>query len=303
MLLCIGDGALVGDGDRRRLSPEHSFKTRSEMVALFADLPEATDNTRRDRDALRVPRADAQADIAALHLGRRRAARRGRRVARSGRRRAREAPRRSRLRAGLRRRGLPAAARLRARRHREDGVSRLFPDRRRLHPMGQAAGHTGRAGARLGRRLAGRLRADHHRSRSDPLRPAVRALPQSGTRVDAGLRHRLLPGPPRRGDRLCAPALRRRPRRADHHLRLVPGARGAAQCRPRAGDAARAGRQARQAGAAEPRQAGHPETGGEPTSRAFAKRRRPIRASPNCWPSPSGSKGSIPTPRPTRRGW
>ena len=36
----------------------------------------------------------------------------------------------------------------------------------------------------------------------DPLalRPAVRALPQSRTRVDAGLRHRLLPGPPRRGD-------------------------------------------------------------------------------------------------------
>ena len=45
VLLCIGDGALVGDGDRRRLSPEHSFKRRAEMVALFADLPEAADNT------------------------------------------------------------------------------------------------------------------------------------------------------------------------------------------------------------------------------------------------------------------
>jgi DNA polymerase-3 subunit alpha len=45
VLLCIADGALVGDGDRRRLSAEHGFKTRGEMVALFADLPEATDNS------------------------------------------------------------------------------------------------------------------------------------------------------------------------------------------------------------------------------------------------------------------
>ncbi len=45
VLLCIADGALVGDADRRRLSPEHGFKTRREMVALFEDLPEATDNS------------------------------------------------------------------------------------------------------------------------------------------------------------------------------------------------------------------------------------------------------------------
>ncbi|MGA2792372.1 MAG: DNA polymerase III subunit alpha [Roseiarcus sp.] len=45
VLLCIADGALVSDGDRRRLSPEHGFKTRGEMVALFSDLPEATDNS------------------------------------------------------------------------------------------------------------------------------------------------------------------------------------------------------------------------------------------------------------------
>ena len=45
VLLCIGEGALVGDGERRRLSPDHGFKTRAEMTALFADLPEAADNT------------------------------------------------------------------------------------------------------------------------------------------------------------------------------------------------------------------------------------------------------------------
>ncbi len=44
-LLCIADGALIGAGERRRLSAEHCFKTRAEMVKLFADLPEATDNS------------------------------------------------------------------------------------------------------------------------------------------------------------------------------------------------------------------------------------------------------------------
>jgi DNA polymerase III subunit alpha len=40
-LLCIAEGKLIADGDRRQLTPEHRFKTREEMLALFADLPEA----------------------------------------------------------------------------------------------------------------------------------------------------------------------------------------------------------------------------------------------------------------------
>jgi DNA polymerase III subunit alpha len=40
-LLCIAEGRLLADGDRRQLTAEHRFKTRAEMVALFADLPEA----------------------------------------------------------------------------------------------------------------------------------------------------------------------------------------------------------------------------------------------------------------------
>ena len=117
--------------------------------------------------------------------------------------------------------------------------------------MGEGRGHSGRTGPRLRRGLAGRLCPDHHRSRSDPVRPAVRALPQSGARVDARLRHRLLPGPARRGDRLCAAALRPRPGRPDHHLRHAAGARRAARRRPRAADALRPGRQADKTGAAE----------------------------------------------------
>ncbi|OYX02346.1 MAG: DNA polymerase III subunit alpha, partial [Rhizobiales bacterium 32-66-8] len=44
-LICIAAGRMVSEGDRRRLTAEHRFKTRAEMLALFADLPEATANT------------------------------------------------------------------------------------------------------------------------------------------------------------------------------------------------------------------------------------------------------------------
>jgi DNA polymerase III subunit alpha len=40
-LLCIAEGRLVAESDRRQLTPEHRYKTRAEMAALFADLPEA----------------------------------------------------------------------------------------------------------------------------------------------------------------------------------------------------------------------------------------------------------------------
>ncbi len=42
-LLCVAEGAVMSASDRRRLSPEHRFKTRAEMTELFADLPEATE--------------------------------------------------------------------------------------------------------------------------------------------------------------------------------------------------------------------------------------------------------------------
>jgi len=44
-LICIAEGAYVSQSGRRRLTPEHRFKTPQEMRALFADLPEAIDNT------------------------------------------------------------------------------------------------------------------------------------------------------------------------------------------------------------------------------------------------------------------
>jgi DNA polymerase-3 subunit alpha len=44
-LLCIAEGRLLADSDRRQLTAEHRFKTRAEMAALFADLPEALSTT------------------------------------------------------------------------------------------------------------------------------------------------------------------------------------------------------------------------------------------------------------------
>ncbi|HHI69696.1 MAG TPA: DNA polymerase III subunit alpha, partial [Rhodobacteraceae bacterium] len=45
-LLCIADGAYVDQQEpRRRLTPQHYFKSQEEMITLFADLPEAVENT------------------------------------------------------------------------------------------------------------------------------------------------------------------------------------------------------------------------------------------------------------------
>jgi DNA polymerase III subunit alpha len=44
-LICIAAGSYVAVDDRRRLSPEHYFKTAAQMRALFADLPEALETT------------------------------------------------------------------------------------------------------------------------------------------------------------------------------------------------------------------------------------------------------------------
>ncbi|WP_428394023.1 DNA polymerase III subunit alpha [Lichenicoccus sp.] len=44
-LLCIAQGRTLAERDRWRVTPEHWFKPASAMRALFADLPEACDNT------------------------------------------------------------------------------------------------------------------------------------------------------------------------------------------------------------------------------------------------------------------
>ncbi len=44
-LLAIAAGSVVAQTERRKLTPEHYFKTRAEMAELFKDLPEALDNS------------------------------------------------------------------------------------------------------------------------------------------------------------------------------------------------------------------------------------------------------------------
>ena len=177
-LLCIAQGAHIADRERRRLTPEHFFKSGEEMREIFADLPDAVANTaliaRRcafmiePRKPILPPfasaggssEADALRAEARAGLEHRLAARAARGA--GGEQPARLAPRP----------GLPRAARLRARRDLRDGLRRLFPDRLRVHPLGQGARDPGGSRPRLRRRLGRGLGADHHRPRPAALRPA-----------------------------------------------------------------------------------------------------------------------------------
>ncbi|MCB1464305.1 MAG: DNA polymerase III subunit alpha [Nitratireductor sp.] len=44
-LIAIAEGTVVNEENRRQLTPDHYFKSRAEMTLLFADLPEALENT------------------------------------------------------------------------------------------------------------------------------------------------------------------------------------------------------------------------------------------------------------------
>src|SRR5712675_555681 len=44
-LICIAEGRLVAETERRQVTPEQRFKSRAEMAALFSDLPEALAST------------------------------------------------------------------------------------------------------------------------------------------------------------------------------------------------------------------------------------------------------------------
>ena len=140
-----------------------------------------------------------------------------------------------------------------ARGHRADGLRRLLPDRLGLRQVRQGQRHRRGPGPWLGGRLAGVLRAGHHRGRPAQVRPAVRALPEPRARVHAGHRHRLLGQGPRPGHALRREQVRARVGGPDRDLRQD----AAAQRHPRRGAGARQGlRGRRPAGQAHPR-AGH----------------------------------------------
>ena len=98
------------------------------------------------------------------------------------------------------------------------GYAGVLPDRGRLRPLRPRAEHRHDL-PRIGAGIDRDLHAGHHAGRSDPLRAAVRALPQPRPRHDAGHRRRLRGCSSRRGHRLRRAQVRQRPRRPDHHLR------------------------------------------------------------------------------------
>ena len=299
--MCIAQGTVVADADRKRLTRSHYFRPAAEMREVFADLPEACDNTlviARRCAFIPQPRqpilpaftsdegVDEETALRRAAAGRARSPARGAGPASGGIRQA-----------------LPRPARIRARHDHRNGICRLFPDRRRLHPMGEARGDPGRSRARLGRRLGRRLGLDDHRSRPAALRPAVRAVPEPRARVDAGFRHRFLPGPARRGDPLRPAEIRPRPRRADHHLRQIAGPRRVARRRPGARDALRPGRPPVQAGAEQPGAPGHPRTGARRRAGFAAAARHRRERRPADHDRAEARRASTATPRPMPRAW
>ena len=84
-LICIAEGRLLAETDRRQLTPEHRFKSRAEMVELFADLPEALASTVEiaQRCAFR-PRTQATHPAALLGWRTEKRGRRGERAAQAG---------------------------------------------------------------------------------------------------------------------------------------------------------------------------------------------------------------------------
>ena len=213
-LICIAEGAYVDQQEpRRRLTPQHYFKTPAEMATLFADLPEAMENTveiaRRcafkayKRDPILPKFADDEVEEL--------------------RRQAQE---------GLKERlaVIPHAAPV------EEYEKRLEFELGIIEGMGfpgyflivadfikWAKDHDIPVGPGRGSG-AGSLVAyalTDHRSRPAALFAAVRAVPEPRTGVDARLRHRLLHGPPRGGDPLRAGQIRARQGGADHHLRCA----------------------------------------------------------------------------------
>jgi hypothetical protein len=156
---------------------------------------------------------------------------------------------------------LCGAAGVRAQHHHQDGLPGLLPDRLGLHRLGQGQRLPGGAGPGLGCGQPGGLCAVHHRPGPAALQAAVRALPEPRARVDARLRHRLLPGQPRPRHRVRQGQVRARRGQPDRHLRHHGQQGRAARRGPGAGHGLRPCRQRGQAGARRAGQDLHPGPG------------------------------------------
>ena len=286
-LLCVQTGAMLSDPKRFKFEGhEHYLKTADEMRYLFREVPEACDNT-----LWIAERADVE-----IEFGDAAAARTSRcpRASPTTPTTSPTSPGRAPASAGAT--TLPDDGRrarpVRARHDRRDGLQLVLPHRLGPHrATPRSSGIRVGPGPRLGGRVRRRLLPADHRPRPDPLRPAVRALPQPEPHLDARHRHGLRLPLPGRDDPLRRRALRPRPRRPDHHVRHDQGPQRGARRGPGARLPVRRRRPHRQGDAAArdgPRHAAQVLLRAAPTSTPTATRRRP-------------SCGRCTTPTPTSR--
>ena len=195
---------MVSQDNRRQLTREHRFKTRAEMVALVRRSAGGDAQQRRDRAALLLPAAHAQADPAQFHRKATDEAAELRAQADGG-PRARASPRMARRPADSEE-DLPRRLEFELsiiERMKFPGYFLIVSDfikwaKAQGIPVGPGRG----SGA--GSLVAYALTITD----LDPIRFSLlfERFLNPGTRLDAGFRHRLLPDPARRGDRLCPPA-------------------------------------------------------------------------------------------------
>ena len=228
VLLCVQSASTMADAGRFKFEGDgYYLKSPAEMRALFAELPEACDNTLAIAERCEVafsegngtymprypcPPGESEESWFVKEV------QAGPAPALPGRHPGRGA----------------AAGRVRDRGDHLDGLRRLLPRGGRLHQLGQGARHPGRSGPRLGRRVDGGVRDADHRPRPAGARADLRALPQPRPGLDAGLRHRLRRASAGRGDPLRHREVRRGPGQPDRHLRHDQGQAGGQGRVPRA---------------------------------------------------------------------
>ena len=284
ILLCIGTGKSVNDGQRLKYHGDQFFlKSAEQMAEVFGDYPEALKNTMviAERCNVVIPSGEnhlprfAVPDGFALddyfeHVVRQGFAQRLERLRQldaEGKLRHSLAAYEERLSyeiAMIKKMGYP-------------GYFLIVWDfiryaREQRHPR--------RSGPRLGGRQPRGVGAADHRCRSALLRPDLRALPEPGARLAARHRRRLLRAPPRRGDRIRHPEIRPRERVADHHVRHHEGESGDSRRRPRHGHALRRRRSHRQTDSAGARHDARQGAGGKSRASRHGEERpaRPRRA-------------------------
>ena len=178
-----------------RKTAERYLKPKTQMLALFEDLPEAVEHHKRDRRARRF--LDGRAFISIFPITRCRPARRwipscgkSDRAVSTNVTRSRPWPIRSQV---------MSRARKRVSRDRDEKTGRLFPDRLRHLEISAKKKRYSFSRPRLGGKFGRLLHTRHHSGRADHQQASFRTISFRKVRAVSGHRHR--------------PAVRRRPRR------------------------------------------------------------------------------------------